>query len=107
MDASSELLNKLLNLDKVRVMQTEFASETKVMLFVESRQDVAICPDCGQVSKYGSRFERSTNCARFVDSRTELFFELSCSAVRLSCLWQNVCGTSDLETTRCKLYNAI
>jgi len=50
MDANSELLNKLLNLDKVRVMQTEFASETKVMLFVESTQDIAICPDCGEVS---------------------------------------------------------
>lgn len=50
MEMNSELLNKLLNLDKVRVMQTEIASDAKVILFVESTQDVAVCPDCGQVS---------------------------------------------------------
>jgi len=46
----NDFVNKLLNLDKVRVTQTEFASAEQVTLFVESTHETAICPDCGQVS---------------------------------------------------------
>ena len=47
---NDEFMNKLLNLDKVRVTQTEFAGAEQVTLIVESTHEMATCPDCGQVS---------------------------------------------------------
>ena len=43
---NNEFVNKLLNLDKVRVTQTEFAGDDRVTLFVESTHEIANCPDC-------------------------------------------------------------
>jgi len=47
---NNEFVNKLLNLDKVQVTQTEFAGDDEVTLFVESTHEIAVCPECGQVS---------------------------------------------------------
>jgi transposase len=49
---NNEFINKLLNLEKVQVTQTEFAGDDRVTvtLFVESMREVAICPECRQAS---------------------------------------------------------
>ena len=47
---NNDFVKKLLNLDKVQVTHTEFVGDEKVTLFVESVHEVAVCPDCGQVS---------------------------------------------------------
>jgi transposase len=47
---NNDFVNKLLNLDKVQVTQTEFAGDDRITLFVESTQEIAICPECGQAS---------------------------------------------------------
>ena len=47
---NNEFVNKLLNLDKVQVTQTEFAGDERVTLFVESTNEIAICPECRQAS---------------------------------------------------------
>ena len=47
---NNDFVNKLLNLDKVQVTDTEFADDEKVTLFVESAHEITVCPDCGQVS---------------------------------------------------------
>jgi len=43
-------LNTLLNLEKLQVTHVEFAGAEQIVLVVESAVDVAICPDCGQIS---------------------------------------------------------
>ena len=47
---NNDFVNKLLNLDKVQVTQTEFAGDDRVTLFVESTHAIAICPECRQAS---------------------------------------------------------
>ena len=47
---NNDFVKKLLNLDKVQVTHTEFVGDEKVTLFVESVHEVAVCPDCRQVS---------------------------------------------------------
>ena len=47
---NNEFLNELLNLEKLQVMQAEFAGTEQITLFVESTLAAAICPDCDQVS---------------------------------------------------------
>lgn len=47
---NNDFVNKLLNLDKVQVRQTEFAGDDRITLFVESTQEIAICPECRQAS---------------------------------------------------------
>lgn len=47
---NNDFVNKLLNLDKVQVTQTEFAGDERVTLFVESTHEIAICPECRQAS---------------------------------------------------------
>ena len=47
---NNDFVNKLLNLDKVQVTLTEFTGDEKVALFVESTHEIAVCPECKQVS---------------------------------------------------------
>lgn len=47
---NNDFVKKLLNLDKVQVLHTEFGGDKKVILLVESVHEVAVCPDCGEVS---------------------------------------------------------
>jgi transposase len=47
---NNEFLNTMLNLEKLQVTQVEFAGAEQIVLFVESTLDVAICPNCGQIS---------------------------------------------------------
>lgn len=47
---NNEVVNKLLNLDKVQVTQMEFAGDERVTLFVESTHEIAICSECRQAS---------------------------------------------------------
>jgi len=47
---NNDFVKELLNLDKVQVLQTEFGGDKKVTLFVESIHEVAVCPDCGEIS---------------------------------------------------------
>jgi transposase len=47
---NNDFVNKLLNLDKVQVTQTEFAGDDRVTLFVESTHEIAVCPECRQMS---------------------------------------------------------
>jgi len=47
---NNDFVNKLLNLDKVQVTQTEFAGDDRITLFVESTPKIAICPECRQAS---------------------------------------------------------
>ena len=46
----NDFVNKLLNLDKVQVIRTEFGGDDEVTLFVESAHEIAVCPGCKQVS---------------------------------------------------------
>ncbi len=47
---NTDLLNKLLGIQKLQVMQSNFVGEEKLHLEVASTLSVASCPDCGQVS---------------------------------------------------------
>jgi transposase len=47
---NNDFVNKLLNLEKVQVLQTEFTGDDQVTLTVESAHEIAVCPECGQVS---------------------------------------------------------
>jgi transposase len=47
---TSELLNRLLGIQKLHVVKSDFIGEEKLHLEVESTLSVASCPDCGQVS---------------------------------------------------------
>lgn len=48
--AYSDLLSELLGIDKLRVMRTEIDSAEQITLFVESVEEVAVCPECKQLS---------------------------------------------------------
>jgi len=47
---NNELLNRLLGIQKLHVLQSDFIGEEKLHLEVVSNMSVASCPDCGQVS---------------------------------------------------------
>ena len=47
---NSELLNRLLGIQKLHVVKSDFIGEEKLHLEVESNLSVASCPDCGRVS---------------------------------------------------------
>ena len=47
---NNELLNRLLGIQKLQVMKSEFIGEERLHLEVVSTVSVASCPDCGQVS---------------------------------------------------------
>lgn len=47
----NELLNRLLGIQKLQVIKSEFIGEDKLHLEVVSTLSVASCPDCGQVSE--------------------------------------------------------
>jgi len=49
--AYSDLLSELLGIDKLRVMRTEIDSAEQITLFVESVEEVAVCPECKSVFK--------------------------------------------------------
>lgn len=46
----SDLLSELLGIDKLRVMRTEIDSAEQITLFVESGEEVAVCPECKHLS---------------------------------------------------------
>lgn len=46
----NELLNRLLGIEKLHVMKSDFIGEEKLHLDVVSTLPVASCPECGQVS---------------------------------------------------------
>ena len=48
--AYSDLLSELLGIDKLRVIRTEIDSAEQITLFVESVEEVAVCPECKQLS---------------------------------------------------------
>ena len=48
---NSELLNRLLGIQKLRVVKSDFIGEEKLQLEVISTFSVASCPECGQVSE--------------------------------------------------------
>jgi transposase len=47
---NNELLNRLLGIQKLHVVKSDFIGEEKLHLEVVSTLTVASCPDCGQVS---------------------------------------------------------
>jgi transposase len=47
---NNELLNRLLGIQKLHVLRSDFIGEEKLHLEVASSLSVASCPDCGQVS---------------------------------------------------------
>jgi len=47
---NNELLNRLLGLQNLHVVKSDFIGEEKLHLEVASSLSVASCPDCGQVS---------------------------------------------------------
>ena len=47
---NNELLNRLLGIEKLHVMKSDFIGTEKLHLEVGSTLPVASCPDCGQVS---------------------------------------------------------
>ena len=47
---NNELLNRLLGIQKLHVLKSDFIGEEKLHLEVVSNMSVASCPDCGQVS---------------------------------------------------------
>lgn len=47
---NKELLNRLLGIQKLHVVKSDFIGEEKLHLEVVSTLSVASCPDCGQVS---------------------------------------------------------
>jgi len=47
---NSELLNRLLGIQKLHVVKSDFIGEEKIHLEVESILSVASCPECGRVS---------------------------------------------------------
>ena len=47
---NSELLNRLLGIQKLHVVKSDFIGEEKLQLEVESSLPVASCPKCGRVS---------------------------------------------------------
>ena len=47
---NDELLNRLLGIQKLQVLKSDFIGEEKLNLAVVSTLPVASCPDCGQVS---------------------------------------------------------
>ena len=48
--AYSDLLSEMLGIDKLRVTRTEIDSAEQITLFVESIEEVAVCPECKQLS---------------------------------------------------------
>jgi transposase len=48
--AYSDLLSELLGIDKLCVMRTEIESAEQITLFVESVEEVAVCPEYKQLS---------------------------------------------------------
>ena len=48
---NNELLNRLLGIQKLQVIKSEFIGEERLHLEVASTLSVASCPDCGQVSE--------------------------------------------------------
>jgi transposase len=47
---TSELLNRLLGIQKLQVVKSDFIGEEKLLLEVVSTLSVASCPECGRVS---------------------------------------------------------
>lgn len=47
---NNELLNKLLGIQKLNVVRSEFIGEEKLNLIVMSTLPIASCPDCGHIS---------------------------------------------------------
>jgi transposase len=47
---NNELLNRLLGIQKLQVVKSDFIGEEKLHLEVVSTLSVASCPDCGQLS---------------------------------------------------------
>jgi len=47
---NNDLLNKLLGIQKLNVVRSEFIGEEKLNLIVVSTLPVASCPDCGHIS---------------------------------------------------------
>lgn len=47
---NNELLNRLLGIQKLHVVKSDFIGEEKLHLEVVSTLSVASCPDCGQIS---------------------------------------------------------
>lgn len=48
---NNELLNRLLGIQKLQVVKSDFIGEEKLQLEVESTLLVASCPECGRVSE--------------------------------------------------------
>jgi transposase len=48
--AEYPILTELLNLSNLKVVHYQLVGQNRINLFVESTQDIAICPDCQQVS---------------------------------------------------------
>ena len=48
---NNDLVNKLLGLSNLEVTRSEFSSEERVIVYVESSVAVASCPDCGQINQ--------------------------------------------------------
>jgi len=48
---TNELLDRLLGIEKLRVVRSEFVGEGQINLYVESSLPVASCPECGQISE--------------------------------------------------------
>jgi transposase len=46
---NNEIVNKMLNLDKVQVTHADFEDAEKVTLYVESTLAAGICPECGKI----------------------------------------------------------
>jgi len=47
---NNELLNRLLGIQKLQVIKSDFIGEEKLHLEIASTLSVASCPDCGQLS---------------------------------------------------------
>lgn len=48
---NNDFLNKLLDIEKLHVVRSEFVGKEQINLLVESTVPVASCPDCGHISE--------------------------------------------------------
>lgn len=46
----NNFVDELLGIEKLRVLRTEINDAEQITLFVESIEEVAVCPECGQLS---------------------------------------------------------
>ena len=82
---NSELLNRLLGIQKLHVVKSDFIGEEKLHLEVESTVSVASCPDCGRVSDQIHQITSSLHCGK------TMLFGVSGTAFQMRAMQKDVC----------------